>query len=495
MLDHKPSAFKVIYQFNLDSHISEDHFLRQVRSAVDFSFIKDLVRAFYSDRGAPSIDPVVIFKMSLLGYFYGISSERRLAEECKYNLAFKWFLNYDIDEDTPDHSIFSKARARFGRDTYEKFFAEIVRRCVEKDLVDGEKMFMDATVLKANASRKSLVNREQYPQPKQTLKEYLDALWTENPAADDNAKGDGGKGDGKTSGRGRKPRTNETVVSTTDPDSTLVKRPGESSMLAHKVHIAVADGKSRIVTAVTTTSGTGHENEQVTPLVEKHHFITRKDPKELVADSAYGIKRVFEYLAKRGIQANIPFRSSYTNIRKKKLDAGFRYDEGLGTWVCPQGKSMIRRSKRNSAGHVKYISDIRECVGCPNHKVKCTKFMTITDSQDDEILNQVREHMESEAGKKSYRQRKWQVEPVFGELKTTCGMQKANLRGNRNVQIQALMAFSAYNIKRLVKAITLNTKGNREGLQGTVPSVSHFWCRLLSSISYARRVPCLQLST
>ena len=91
-------------------------------SEVDLSFVRNLVRGFYSDRGAPSVDPVVVFKIPLLGYFYGISSERRLPEECRYNLAFKWFLRYDIDEMTPDHSIFSKVRARFGMGTFEQFF-------------------------------------------------------------------------------------------------------------------------------------------------------------------------------------------------------------------------------------------------------------------------------------------------------------------------------------------------------------------------------------
>jgi transposase len=250
-MDPKPPAFKMIYQFNLDSHIPKDHFLRLVESVVDFSFVRDLARVFYSDRGAPSVDPVVIFKMSLLGYFYRRSSERRLAEECDYNLAFKWFLKYDIDEDTPDHSIFSKARARFGRDTYEKFFAEIVRKC-------GEKVFIDATLVKANASRKSIVKREQYLELKQSPKEYLDAVWAENRVEDDKdddtAGPKGGGGEGPT-GSGKRVRTNDTVVSKTDPDASLVTRRGTGPMLAHKVHITVADGKARIVTAVATLPG------------------------------------------------------------------------------------------------------------------------------------------------------------------------------------------------------------------------------------------------
>jgi transposase len=127
------------------------------------------------------VDPVVIFKMSLLGYFYGISSERRLAEECKYNLAFKWFLHYDIDEIPPDHSIFSKARARYGKQAFEQFFAEIVRKCAEAGLIDGSRLFVDATLLKANASRKSLLPRDSLMELKQSPREYIESLWRENP--------------------------------------------------------------------------------------------------------------------------------------------------------------------------------------------------------------------------------------------------------------------------------------------------------------------------
>jgi len=189
--------------------------------------VRDLARGFYSDRGAPSVDPVVVFKMSLLGYFYGISSERRLAEECRYNLAFKWFLGYDIDEMTPDHSIFSKARARFGMGAFEQFFAEIVRKCRDKGLMDGDRVFLDATLVKANASRKSIVKRGQYLELKQTPREYLDALWRENPVEEDDPpdpKGQGG--DGSPGGGSRKVKTNEAVVSRTDPDTSLVARRG-----------------------------------------------------------------------------------------------------------------------------------------------------------------------------------------------------------------------------------------------------------------------------
>ncbi|MGI9953068.1 transposase, partial [Moorellaceae bacterium AZ2] len=120
-------------------------------------------------------------KMALLGYLYGITSERKLAEECRLNLAFMWFLGYDLDEMPPDHSILSKARARFGREVYEQFFRHVVRLYQEAGLVEGEKVFIDATLLQANAYLNFVVEREVYHQLTITPEEYLDRVWKENP--------------------------------------------------------------------------------------------------------------------------------------------------------------------------------------------------------------------------------------------------------------------------------------------------------------------------
>lgn len=222
MMNRKHPGTNLIYQFSLNDYIPKDHFLRLVDDLVDFGFVRDLVRKYYSDRGAPSVDPVVIFKMSLLGYFYGISSERRLAEECRYNLAFKWFLRYDIDEVPPDHSIFSKARTRYGKQAFEQFFAEIVRKCADAGLIDVTRIFVDATLLKANASRKSLSTRENPIELKQSPREYIESLWKENPT--DGIDPDGG--DPPDPPKPRRRKTNDVMVSKTDPDAALVYRPG-----------------------------------------------------------------------------------------------------------------------------------------------------------------------------------------------------------------------------------------------------------------------------
>jgi hypothetical protein len=240
----------MIYQFNLESRIPKDHFLRLVESTVDFSFVRDLVREFYSDRGAASVDPVVIFKMPLLGYFYGISSERR------------------------------------------------------------------------------------------------------------------------------------------------------------------ADGKVRIVTAVTTTPGAVQEHEEVEALLEKHRFTTHEKPQEVVADAAYGIRKVFALLSRCGVQANIPPRTTHVTARRKKEEAGFRYDADRDVWVCPEGKTLYRMSQSKPPGHTLYMVHTRACATCPRHVMLCkTKRPSIVDSRGDHLLNRVKAYTETAAARETFKRRKCKWSP------------------------------------------------------------------------------------
>jgi len=221
---------KWFYSFSLEARVPQDHLLRLVAKTIDFSFVRDLVRPTYSHTGAPSVDPVVVFKMGLLGYLYGITSERRLAQEIRLNLAYMWFLGYDLDETPPDHSILSKARDRYGPQTYRQFFAEVARRCREAGLVDGDRGYLDATLVRANASLDSLVSRPLYRQLLDS-DEYVGRLWAENPL-----QADVGSEPGQTpgsSGGGLQPgkqAANERRVSRTDPEAAIISdRKGASS--------------------------------------------------------------------------------------------------------------------------------------------------------------------------------------------------------------------------------------------------------------------------
>jgi transposase len=191
LMSKKPNCeSRLFYGFSLKHRVPQQHLLRSVHQPVDRQAIWRVAEPFYSRTGAPSVDPVVVLKMSLLGYFYGISSERRLAEECRLNLAFMWFLGYDLDEMPPDHSILSKVRARFGRELYAQFFGLVVKACRDDGLIVGDTLVMDATLLKANASLDSLASRSLHKELT-SAQTYLDQLWAENPTgdADDSGKG------------------------------------------------------------------------------------------------------------------------------------------------------------------------------------------------------------------------------------------------------------------------------------------------------------------
>lgn len=459
---------KLFYQISLEERVPQDHLLRKIASIVDFSFLYDYVRPYYSHTGAPSADPVVIFKMALLGYLYGITSERKLAEECRLNLAFMWFLGYDLDEMPPDHSILSKARARFGREVYEQFFRHVVRLCQEAGLVEGDKVFLDATLLRANASLDSLVAREACHRRKETPKEYLDRVWEENPLEgpdDPDRSGSSGKNEmpreeaQEKKAAGKSPRTNEKWVSRTDPDASLVTRKGLSKpLLAHKVHIAVDGGRARIVTAVETTPGGVAECHVLPHLIGKHIFSTCSHPEEVVADRAYGTREVYRFLEGMGILPTIPRRQTWQNLREKRLKAGFRYDEKRDVYICPAGK-ILYRSKEQADGAVVYKVHRLACRGCPHRGTLClAKRPSIKRRLDEELLYRVKSHLETERARVSLRQRKCWPETVFAEMKGPRGLHRATLRGTIRVHIQALLALAVHNIRQLVKAVERKRK-------------------------------------
>ena len=310
MMGTKTFQPKGIYHLNLEERIPADHLVRQVAAAVDLSFVRRVTARFYSHTGKPGIDPVVLFKMALLGYLYGITSERRLAEEVRLNLAFMWFLGYDLDEPTPDHSVLSKARRRFGVAVYLAFFTEIVRQCARAGLVAGDQLFADSTLVQANAGVASVGSRALL-EHLTGVDEHVAALWQDNPAAPEQdaavpvppqdqpsavapeAAVPATPAPLRPLGPADRPhgvagRVNEWVASRTDPDAGLVSRPGVPLGLYHKVHVGVEGGRARIITAVDVTPGEVADEELLDRLCKEHEGTTGRTLSEVVADTKYG---------------------------------------------------------------------------------------------------------------------------------------------------------------------------------------------------------------
>ena len=257
---------KLFCDINIMELIGEDHLLVRLDKALDLDWIREATRGYYSNTGRPSVDPVALVKMLLIGYLYGIPSERRLAEEVRLNIAYRWFSGYNLDEETPNHSVFSKARARFGRELFLLVFKDVLSRCAEAGLLKGDALLVDCTIIDADASMKSLVELSGSPEEywrKLDEEEKTKSNRGPKPGGDRRELGKhfkGEKADLEKMGRRttKKSASYLNKKSESDQDATVYYQHGRGVSLAYKVHVA-AD-TSGIITAVTATPSAVHES-------------------------------------------------------------------------------------------------------------------------------------------------------------------------------------------------------------------------------------------
>lgn len=430
----RPRLFQAV---TLNELVPQDHELRRLDGLVDLSFIRDECEEFYSETGQPSIDPVVIFKMLLLGYLYGIRSERRVARECSLNLAYRWYLGYDLDEKTPNHSVLSKARKRYAPRVFKRFFQRVLEECEKAGLVGWEVLHADSSLVKANASLRSIVRREELESGVGS-DAYVDGLYEED--GEEKGEGEGGK-----KRRGKRAKRNAREVSRTDPDSALVKRRNQKAQLSYKQHFTV-DEKNRVITAVQVTDGVGDEGSQVGKLLDEQ----RVQPKKFCADRGYGEAAVYEELHRRGIEAIIPERARRSSPAGRIPYTEFRYDEEQDVYICPEGKVLRRKLYDGRYDRYYYRPQRSDCRDCPIRD-QCTSpgsVRVITRPRYQKAIEKAREQFDPEV----YARRQVMAEWVLAEAKGCHGLRRAQFRGLQKMTIQCLMTASVQNLKRLLSA-------------------------------------------
>jgi len=253
---------------SLDRRMPQDHPLRKIEQLVDFNFIRSKVADLYGTRGNESVDPSVILKLMFLLFYENIKSERALMSQLPLRMDWLWFCGYDLDEKTPDHSVISKARRRWGLEVFTEFFENILTQCVDAGLVDGETIHIDSSMINANASKDKL--KCQFRVVGHDLYGELEAnAW---PI----------------------PQKLQKRASTTDPDAKLGKKYGKTT-LGYKDHRAV-DDKHGIVTATVTTPANVRDEKVLTEVITKHQTGTGIKVKTTVADKAYGDGESYKYL-------------------------------------------------------------------------------------------------------------------------------------------------------------------------------------------------------
>ncbi|MBE0525280.1 MAG: IS1182 family transposase [Methanosarcinales archaeon] len=450
MMGHQPQVQEKLFytRVNLNQRIPKNHILRKMTTIVDFDFVYKEVKDKYGYNGNISVPPPVILKLMLLLILYNVRSERELMSTLPFRLDWLWFLDYDLDDEIPNHSVLSKARTRWGVDTFQCFFERIVIQCVQAGLVDGSKLFMDSSNIQADASNNSVVNTHD-------IKRYLkksyqlleDRLEKENNQSDDD--------------HIDPPKTgsaNSKYLSTTDPDASVQRQGGSRSKLKYKVHRGV-DGKHEIITATSVTTGSVNEAHLLKPLLLEHEKTTGLKAQTCVADSKYGI--IENYLACH----DLGLKGHFASFEKAHRGSGsqkdifpkenFVYNADTDSFICPKGKELKRRRFSKQRRQWEYTASLSVCRNCSSFSHQCTRSKTgrsLKRHERQEDLNKMQLQAESKESVKDIRTRQSLMERSFARS-TRYGFKRARWRRLWRVKIQEYLTAAIQNVMVLVQHV------------------------------------------
>ena len=435
---------------SIEALVPEQHLLRKVDQTVDFSFIRDRVKHLYcEDNGRPALDPVVLFKLLLLGYLYGVRSERQLMREVEVNVAYRWFLGLRLRDKVPDASTLSQnRRRRFAESTiYQEIFDEIVLLSVNKGLASGTVLYTDSTHLKANANK----NKCDLTQVQVKPQEYLAAL--DAAVAEDRAV----HGKAPLKARVAEAETKEIKVSRTDKDSGYMVREGKPKGFFYLDHRTV-DGRHAIITDTHVTPANVHDSVPYLGRLDRQRERFGFNVRAVGVDAGYAAAVITQGLEERNIYGVIGYRTP-THRDGYFYKREYRYDETLDVYICPNGQLLSYRTT-NREGYRQYHSDPNQCRNCPVRQ-KCTQSSNSTKVVTRHVWEPSRERMDqhrlSRVGKRIYKRRKETVERSFADGKQLHGHRYARMRGLTRVQQQCLLAATAQNIKKI--ALLLSRTG------------------------------------
>jgi transposase len=469
---------KMMYQVNINELVGSDNFYRKLSQTLDLTFLYKATAPYYGSEGQESIDPVVFFKICLIGYLNNINSDRRLIAYCSNCIDVRWYLKYDIDEELPWHSTISRTRQLYGEDVFLSLFQKVLSLCIEKGMLRGKRQAIDSAYIKANASMDSLLEKEiiddvsEYANElnegseykvKASIKKAVDRhhAWKKEeyknmPGHVDNPK------QIDENGILIRPKflSNHTHYSPTDPDSKISTKPGKARQLNYAGQIAVDDAH-HVITGACASSAGNKDSQNMSEILQqtinnlKQHHITIQ---EITADAGYSSGESLAFCEQNNIDAYIPNFGQYKSERE-----GFEYNQELNQYECKKengNKAILsfKGIKTDSKGYQKksYRSSETDCKNCPLRLNCCgaaTKFKKIEDSIDKPYYDRMHQKLTSKAdyARKIKRIRSRTVEPVLGTLINFLNMKRVNTRGMKNANKHVLMSALAYNLKKLMK--------------------------------------------
>ena len=454
MMGSRLQTTAMFQYFCLDDWVPADHLLRAIDRHVDFRAIRERLRPLYSDIGRPSIDPEILLRILLVGYLYGITSERRLLDEVGLNLAYRWFTGLGFDQSIPDHSTFSKNRHDRFRESalFREFFEQIVQRCIDAGLVEGQRFSVDGTIIAANASTQSRVPREKLPEAakvSRTAQEYLLEIDTEN---------EGDPPDSPHSPPGNPPSLIDTdgKVSTSDPDAAWASKGGPLH-LSYYDNYLIDNASNIIVDVEATPARTSQEIVAARRMLDRVASNFGVAPTTLGADKSYGTGPFLAWLIDRGIAPHVPVldRTQQTDGRFTRAD--FVFEPDANAYRCPNGKLLRFRGIGRASRVNVFFASPSDCTKC-SMKAACTtgRARRLTVNFDEPARQHAKQLAGTDDYRRSWRERK-KAEALFAELKDIIKLRRFRLRRLRNVKEQTLMAATAQNIRRMIRFLEPTT--------------------------------------
>ena len=448
MGDRRVDQAALFYEFSLERHVPTDHMLRAIDRFVDLEGVRAHVAPFYSPIGRPSIDPELLIRMLIVGYCFGIRSERRLCEEVHLNLAYRWFCRLGLDGDVPDHSTFSKNRhGRFrDSDLLRHLFETVVERCMSEGLVGGEGFAADASLIKADANRQRGVRGAEGLPAEATsraIAEYLAVL-------DDAA-------------FGAATPVVPKFISPADPASRWTGADKGPAYFAYATNYLIDLQHAVIVDVEASTAVRQAEVGAVRTMIERVRERHDLQPARLAADTAYGSAEMLDWLVnKQQIAPHIPV------IDKSGRDDGtfarsdFTYDPEGDLYRCPGGKELKQHRRAFRIDHpdvppddtYRYRASKADCDAC-DLKSRCspnTPARKVTRSIYEGARDLAREIAKTDAYVISRRERK-KVEMLFAHLKRILKLDRLRLRGPQGARDEFHLAATAQNLRKLAKLI------------------------------------------
>jgi transposase len=440
------------YSFDLDEVVPPDHLARQIDAVLDLSWVHKELAPYYSHTGRPSIDPVLMIRMLIVGYVFAIRSERRLCSEVQVNLAYRWFCKLGIEDRIPDHSVFCRARhERFREsDALRRVFEGVVARCIVAGLVGGEAFSVDASLIKADVDKNKRSPGDQpiaWPKTEEASRAVREYLATLDAARIEEE--NGGGDDGGSSGGGRRKPPKE--VSLTDPQAAWVAKKGMNPFFAYDANYLIDNKVGIILDAEGTRANRIEEIAVTQTMVDRvaRRFDLR--PERLAGDTVYGAVRLLKWLVDREITPHIPVWDKSARPDGTFSRADFVFDRERNIYICPGG-SVLTSTGNIDQGHILYYKASKNDCSICSLKSKCTTgdVRKVTRDVNEYVRERVRALANTEAFEQSRRERK-KVEMRFAHMKRILRLDRLRLRGLSGTRDEVLLTATAQNLRRLVK--------------------------------------------